>query len=173
MGHALGFPLNRRTLLTGALATAALPCLRSAAADPQSLGARAAAKGLRFGASFSTNELDTPYGPKYAAMYRREARVLTSELEFKMGIIKPDAGVTNLAPADRLVDFAIDNGLAVRGHTLIWNDYLPDWIHALPHADVARLLEYPRHGNHAALPRARYLMGCRQRTHRPLGPSCR
>jgi endo-1,4-beta-xylanase len=133
---------TRRAVLIGGAATAAALAAGPVRADaPTSLGAKAAAKGLTFGASFSVAELDQSYGAAYGAMYAREARVLTSELEFKMGVLRPTAGAIDFVPADRLMDFASKHQLGVRGHTLIWNDYLPEWIHALDPKDVERLLE--------------------------------
>jgi endo-1,4-beta-xylanase len=134
--------IDRRTLLAGGaamLAPHAWPAVarQSAAA----LKDRAAAKGLKFGASFSVAELDQPYGTDYAEIYKRDCGLLTSELEFKMGVMRPNAGTIDFAPADRLIQFANENGLGLRGHTLIWNDYLPDWIHDLGPGEVEHLLE--------------------------------
>jgi endo-1,4-beta-xylanase len=133
--------LTRRTILqtgTAMVATATLPAL---AGRGLPLGERAAAKGLLFGASFSVAELDQVYGPAYEAMYAREAQVLTSELEFKMGVLRPTPDAVDFAPADRLLAVAEKHNLGLRGHTLIWNDYLPEWIHALGPGDVEQLLE--------------------------------
>ena len=44
-----------------------------------------------------------------------------------MAAIQPKEGVFNWAAADSIVDFAIKNKLKVRGHTLVWHDYMPDW----------------------------------------------
>lgn len=106
-----------------------------------SLGARAAAKGLLFGASFATQELDKPYGPLYAETYKREARMLTSEAELKLYTLRPDALTLDFGPADRLVAFARENGHILHGHTLIWNDALPEWIKRLGPGEVEFLLE--------------------------------
>ena len=35
--------------------------------------------------------------------------------------------VMNYEAADRIVSFAEDNGIAVRGHTLVWDAYMADW----------------------------------------------
>ena len=137
---------TRRAVLTGGAASAGAAFLpgRVLAGDAPvaaSLGAMAAAKGLAFGASFSVAELDQSYGAAYGAMYAREARVLTSELEFKMGVLRPTDSAIDFAPADRLVAFADTHKLDIRGHTLIWNDYLPDWIHGLDREAVEHLLK--------------------------------
>ena len=132
---------RREVLLSGAAAAVAAAAGPVQAAPPSSLGALAAEKGLVFGASFSVAELDESYGEAYAAMYAREARVLTSELEFKMGVLRPTPGAIDYVPADRLLAFAETHGLGVRGHTLIWNDYLPEWIHALQPQEAGQLLD--------------------------------
>lgn len=132
---------TRRSVLVGSAAAIAAAALPARAQSITSLGAKAAAKGLTFGASFSVAELDQSYGPAYGAMYAREARVLTSELEFKMGVLRPTADAIDFAPADRLMAFADTHRLGLRGHTLIWNDYLPDWIHALGPREAEDLLE--------------------------------
>lgn len=116
------------------LATAGQP------AEP-GLGAIAAQKGLLFGASFSVAELDTDTGPAYARIYQRDARILASELEFKMHTLRPTPGAYDFGPADRLVAFARANSMRVRGHTLIWNDYLPQWVHGLSKREAVKLLE--------------------------------
>lgn len=140
--------VTRRALLSGsaaALGTAALAQTSSAFAASNaselSLGARAAAKGLLFGASFATHELDKPYGAQYAETYKREARILTSEAELKLYTMRPDALSLDFAPADRLVAFARENGHVLHGHTLIWNDALPDWIKRLGPGEAELLLE--------------------------------
>lgn len=140
--------LTRRQLLAGsaALGAAALssrsrPALADTSAAGLSLGARAAAKGLLFGASFATQELDKPYGAAYAETYKREARMLTSEAEFKLYTLRPDAEKLNFRPADRLLAFARENGHVLHGHTLIWNDAVPGWIKDLAPDDVKLLLD--------------------------------
>ncbi len=111
------------------------------AADGTSLGALAAEKGILFGASFAVHELDRPAGNRYAEIYERDARILTSELELKISSLRPSADKLDFAAADRLVDYALHHQMKVRGHTLIWNDDLPDWIKRLGPGEVANLLE--------------------------------
>jgi endo-1,4-beta-xylanase len=134
--------ITRRDVLASGAAAAALAVASfPARAADRTLGALAAAKGLLFGASFSTAELDNSYGADYAQIYQRDARVLTSELELKLAILRPSADTIDFAPADRLFDFAAKSNLAVRGHTLIWNDANPDWIKRLGPGEAEHLLE--------------------------------
>jgi len=143
--------LTRRAALasgTAALALSSYRGARDALADRvvasdragESLAGLAAQKGLAFGASFAVHELDRPYGNRYAELYKRETQLITSELCLKIPILRPDAHVLEFAPADRFFAFASDNSLGVHGHTLIWDDYLPDWIKQLSGVEVEHLL---------------------------------
>ena len=138
---------RRAALQAGAVAVAAgslrTPVLGAvtASADEQSLGDLADAKGLLFGASFASHELDRDYGPAYAAIYERDCAVLTTELELKLPILRPDAVTIDFAPADKFFDFAVKAQKKVRGHTLIWNDYLPEWVNRLGPGEVEHLLD--------------------------------
>jgi endo-1,4-beta-xylanase len=137
--------LSRRDVLAGISGAASLAALPGAVIgkpnSDNSLGAIAAGKGVLFGASFATQELDGAHGKDYAKMYTQDARILTSELEFKLATLRPTPDRIDFYGADRLVEFAEANGMRVRGHTLIWNDALPDWIKALSNNAARELLE--------------------------------
>ncbi|RZJ93256.1 MAG: hypothetical protein EOO60_05135 [Hymenobacter sp.] len=51
--------------------------------------------------------------------------------ELKADILRPDAASFNFAPADRIVDLALSNGLATRGHALLWFGATPPWMEAI------------------------------------------
>jgi len=56
---------------------------------------------------------------------------VTPENEMKWGSLQPERPTRwNFAPADAIVDFAEDNDLPVRGHTLIWHSQLPPFVDA-------------------------------------------
>ncbi len=139
--------ISRRSVLSAVGASAALagasirPLRAFAAGSSPSLRQLAAAKGFVFGASLAVHELDRPHGARYAELYKRDAAIITSELEFKMSSLRPAAGRLDFSGADRLVDFALHNQMSVRGHTLIWNDDLPAWIKRLGPGEVEHLLE--------------------------------
>lgn len=146
MHNRQGNALTRRTFTAG-LAGAGITSTISQAfgfagsTSGSSLAALAAEKGLLFGASFAVHELERPHGARYAEIYERDARILTSELEFKMSSLRPSADKLDFADADRLVEFALHRQMKVRGHALIWNDDLPDWIKRLTKDEVVQLLE--------------------------------
>jgi endo-1,4-beta-xylanase len=139
-------PTRRQVLagLTGTIGLASTRVPKAFATESKtksSLAAIAAEKGIRFGASFAVHELDGSRGNDYAQIYVRDARLLTSELAFKLATLRPTADKIDFQGADRLLTFAEKHAMQVRGHTLIWNDALPDWIKQASAADCGELLQ--------------------------------
>ena len=91
-------------------------------------GLRAAARGtgVRIGTAVDMTALagDAPYRDAVA----REFDTVTAENVMKWGLLEPQQGVYDWAPADRLVDFARAHGQQVRGHTLVWHSQNPAWL---------------------------------------------
>lgn len=53
---------------------------------------------------------------------------LTAENVMKPQSLQPQEGVFNFEPADKIVDFAMEHGMQVRGHTLLWHNQVPEWM---------------------------------------------
>ncbi len=68
----------------------------------------------------------------------RDFNYLTPENEMKFDAIEPSPGSFNFGPADRLVDFAKQNGMKVKGHTLVWRYQNPSWLTNLTNASDVR-----------------------------------
>lgn len=68
--------------------------------------------------------------PTYRAMLLREYNLLVPENELKWSTLRPEAKSFAFEKADAVVNFAVTNGLSMRGHTLCWNAdrYLPNWV---------------------------------------------
>ena len=58
----------------------------------------------------------------------REYDQITSEFEMKMNIMYPSEGNYNFTQADATVNWAVDNGVEVHGHALIWHSATPSWV---------------------------------------------
>lgn len=62
-----------------------------------------------------------------AQMVLKNFNSLTAENDMKMGPIHPEEDRYNWGPADEIVNFAHNNGLKMRGHTLCWHNQTPNW----------------------------------------------
>jgi endo-1,4-beta-xylanase len=56
---------------------------------------------------------------------------ITPEWAMKWDALAPKPGAYNFNEMDRLADFAGRNGLALRGHTLLWHKSMPGWAASL------------------------------------------
>ena len=113
---------SRRTMLAMPLAALSAPTM--AQADP-ALGTLALERGIGFGASSSWQVIRDA---DYARLMRQQARVLVTDHAMKFDFIRPREAVWDFEEMDTLLDFTRANGMELRGHTLIWNDYPPPWL---------------------------------------------
>ena len=61
-------------------------------------------------------------------MFLHQYNIVTAENSMKPGSIWPTKNSYNFDAADRLVDWALDNGIAVHGHTLVWHSQSAAWL---------------------------------------------
>ena len=106
---------------------------------------------MRFGSSIGNSGFGT-LGNGYAdAGYRQvvvdECGLIVPENELKWQALRPSAATFDFARADTLMAFAEANGLAMRGHTLMWHhpSWMPAWTNSHdygpdPAAEAARLI---------------------------------
>ncbi len=119
-----GRVLTRRQQLAGiagGLAMGALSRVAWAADDRASLRDLAAKKGILFGTAINAGRGSPINDPSYGTIVARECGVLVPENEMKVYVLGHDPAHLNFAPADRIAGFAQDNGMKLRGHTLLWN----------------------------------------------------
>ncbi|ABD86240.1 endo-1,4-beta-xylanase [Rhodopseudomonas palustris] len=113
--------VTRRQLLRTAPAAALL-----ALASP---GARAAAirprRKIPYGAAVALDDLRGD--PRLGAALAGTCSQIVPVSELKWSELRPAPGQFAFEKADALAGFAADNGLAMRGHTLVWYAALPDW----------------------------------------------
>jgi endo-1,4-beta-xylanase len=96
--------------------------------DLKPLRVAGAAAGRRIGTAIMSHHLsDSPL----RALIVREFDSLSPENEMKWGAVEPRPGAFEFAAADRLVDFAAENGIRMRGHTLVWHQQLAFWVQGL------------------------------------------
>lgn len=120
-------PINRRVLLSG---FAALPILANASllqAQPTSLRSAAAKAGIRFGASAPARALKDP---AFVSLLLEQSDVFAPQNELKWPQMEKEPEKVDFQTTDRMISFAVSNGLWLRGHAMIWDKakMMPPWI---------------------------------------------
>jgi endo-1,4-beta-xylanase len=64
----------------------------------------------------------------YASTLAREFNMVEPENALKWAAVRPSRGVFNFGPGDRVVAFAREHRMKVRGHCLVWGKYNPAWL---------------------------------------------
>ena len=107
------------------LPIAAVVCLLGSSSDGATL--RGAAHGkVHVGTAAKTGYIAQE--SRYAATLAREFDQLEAENEMKWSQLRPAKDRFDFAAADELVRFAKENGMLVRGHTLLWHQAVPKWL---------------------------------------------
>ncbi|HEY2367351.1 MAG TPA: endo-1,4-beta-xylanase, partial [Polyangiaceae bacterium] len=113
------------SLLFFACATAQ-PKPHTTTSEPVSLARLAKARGKHFGTAVRVEALRSD--SRYASVIKEQFDTLVLENEMKMRRVQPSRGVFHFEDADYAVAFARDNGMKMRGHTLVWAESIPDWV---------------------------------------------
>lgn len=109
-------------LLTPVLAKAAT------AQSSDSLGTVAAKRNFIFGAAAGP-VLFTDSA--YRELYLTQTKMITTDIALKIGTIAPMPGPKRFDSADRLLNFCNSHKIQMRGHCLIWNEWVPAWIKSM------------------------------------------
>ena len=137
-------PSNRRDVLRGLAALAGGTLLGASPAHSVVAPAKkardvAAARGILFGSAFDQHIYTSP---SYAKLLCDECAILTPDYSLKFDALRRTGPDTiDFSVADRLFDFAASCNLKMRGHTLIWNDFMPDWTRRMSAREMERLLD--------------------------------
>ncbi|WP_240655125.1 endo-1,4-beta-xylanase [Rhodovarius crocodyli] len=116
--HALG--------LVASLPGCAVAQTQPAPAETLRSIARAAGRG--FGAAVRADLLGSDAA--YAALFAAEAELLTPEWEAKWVALQPEEGRFDFSHLNAIITFAQANRQRVRGHALLWQEAIPDWVKA-------------------------------------------
>lgn len=83
-------------------------------------------KNIFIGTAVHVGHLERDKG--YKEVLQREFNMVVSENAMKWSRIRPNKETFDFEQADKLVVFAEENKMAVRGHTLVWDVKLPTWV---------------------------------------------
>jgi len=64
----------------------------------------------------------------YASLITKHYNSITAEDQMKFDALQPSEGNFTYGTADQMVNFAVQNGIAVRGHALVWHRQTPSWV---------------------------------------------
>lgn len=89
-------------------------------------------KNIHVGAAVMPDYLNTHYDP-YSSILNREFNSVVLEHHMKWGplLVGGDEGVYDFRPCDKVVDWARDHGMTVKGHALCWHQAAPDFLESL------------------------------------------
>lgn len=93
----------------------------------------AAEKGLKdyykdyFSIGVAVNVRNTGGGDE-TELIKKEFNSITPENDMKMISVHPSENVWNWTNADKIVDFAVKNGIKIRGHNLLWHTQVGAWM---------------------------------------------
>lgn len=115
------------------------------------LNAIAARRGRKFGSAIASTPGNTVAGsvqnPAYTAIIKGECGIVVPENEMKWQAVRPGPAAYDFDRMDEIVRWAQENGIAVRGHTLLWHrpQWFPEWLNtydygANPVREAERLL---------------------------------
>lgn len=128
-----GSPAGGGTATGGSTATGGTPATGGGTANvkicpiPETLKEAAACNNKLIGAALASGQLGNG---NYAAA-AKEHNYATAENEMKWETIEGSKGNFNFGPGDAIVNFATQNGMKVKGHTLVWHSQLPGWVSGL------------------------------------------
>lgn len=103
-----------------------LPMSFCLADDTNSIGAIAKAKGIDFG--FAVNYDSLKNDKEYQSIIKKQATIIVPMNELKWSNVHPKKEVYDFKKSDYIINFAINNNLKIRGHTLVWHNRIPDYV---------------------------------------------
>ncbi len=105
------------------------------------------------GAAVGAGQLDDP---AHAGLLIKHFSSITCENAMKPEVIHPEENRYDFTQADKIVKFALENKIAVRGHTLIWHNQVPAWFFTENGRPVSRNKLKERMKNHITTIMQRY-----------------
>lgn len=78
---------------------------------------------FKIGAAVNSKTIDT-----HADLIKQHFNSLTCENETKFLYLQKEENLFNFLRADKIVKFAKDNHIAMRGHTFTWHNQTPKWV---------------------------------------------
>lgn len=121
--------------------------LKISVVDPQTrarggerLRVLAEQRGLLVGFAAMLNSSKLADTDIYLDIAAEEFNVVTPENSHKWGWIQPRRGDFNFIDADELAQYAVENGMELHGHPLLWHRQLPGWVQQMPLDEAEQIM---------------------------------
>ncbi|MDP4180932.1 MAG: non-reducing end alpha-L-arabinofuranosidase family hydrolase [Bacillota bacterium] len=85
-------------------------------------------KGKIFGTCVNSQWFNNQVDSNYNNILKKEFGMVVCENETKFDALEPQQNSFNYTNADKLLTFAQNNGMQMRGHTLVWHSQIPSWV---------------------------------------------
>ncbi len=137
--NSLPIGFTRRDFMVGVAAAAGSRALNifpvSGSPAHGSLREIAAEKGILFGSAVSNPQLrDAPY----CRLLSEQCGIAVPENALKWAALRPTPASFDFTTSDALYQFAHSNGILFRGHTLVWEQALPNWFASVVNSTNAK-----------------------------------
>ncbi|MBD1843618.1 endo-1,4-beta-xylanase [Cyanobacteria bacterium FACHB-63] len=99
---------------------------------------RAAAKGIIYGSASNYSPLKQD--PQFAKLFAETCGILVPENSLKWGPLRPAPDRFDFTEADWMAQYAQQNKLLLRGHTLVWKHSNPDWLESVTSRTAEKVL---------------------------------
>ncbi|EIE97550.1 endo-1,4-beta-xylanase [Saccharomonospora glauca] len=121
--------------VVGVMTAGGLVAAAGTASAQTTLAEAAAATGRYFGTAVAAGRLGEQ---DYTATLNREFNSITAENSWKWESLQPSPGYFDFSTADRIAEHARQQGMEIRGHTLVWHSQLPSWVQNISSPDELR-----------------------------------
>ena len=99
----------------------------SFAAD-ETLRSLAEKNGIYIGAILNSQWFSGGLPGNYEQIHKAQFNIVVAENEMKFDATEPSEGRFNYSNGDKMVKYAQQNGMRVRGHALAWHSQVPGWV---------------------------------------------
>jgi endo-1,4-beta-xylanase len=112
-------------ITAGPVTSATPPAEPAQTSLPPTLRQLADRQGWLVGVAVDPSYLTNPH---YTRLLEAEFNGLVAENAMKWRYLEPEQGKVDFSKADALMEYAAQHQMAVRGHTLVWDLGLPEWL---------------------------------------------
>ena len=85
-------------------------------------------RGRYIGAILNSEWFRGDIEPEFEQIHKTQFNTVVAENEMKFDATEPSEGQFNYTYGDKMVQYAKENGMRVRGHALAWHSQVPNWV---------------------------------------------